>query len=123
MVRAPAQQTPKDRMIRIFIISCYVRMITQGLWKFVDCDRLYCVGVAFFEICAILLPFFPHKPTKMQRAQLLFFAFCAMWDLFKYLFLDPYGIYLYDYMNVGVSLIMTLLTTKYYGRFSKGSWK
>jgi branched-subunit amino acid transport protein len=110
-------------MMRLFIISCWIRLITQAGWKFLEYDKPYSVGIAFFEASALGLALYGKlRMTNWYRYQLSFFLFCALWDLFKYLFLDPYGMYLGDYINVGISAIVTIIIILY-GRYSKRAWK
>lgn len=83
-------------------------------WRFIGTDgtaNVYAVGVAFFELSAIVMALFPPKksPDTLHQSLLIFFGLCASWDFYKYLFLDPYGIYLFDYINTPINLFVSVV--------------
>lgn len=105
-------------MINFFIIACLFRLVSQMLWRFIGLDGfadLYAIGISVFELAALTLAVFPPKkrPTAFQQSLLIFFGLCAAWDLYKYVFLDPYEVYMWDYINMFVSLAVTLISNKY----------
>jgi hypothetical protein len=89
-------------------------------WAFIGGPVVYHLGGYFFELTAIAYAIFPPKkhPTRLQNALLIFFALCAGWQVIKFLFLDPYGIYFSEYINAGISIIITIAVEKYVFRRS-----
>lgn len=110
-------------MINFFLIACAFRLISQMLWRFIGTNGyagLYAIGLAVFELAAIILVIFPPKqrPKKWQQGFLIYFGLCAMWDFVKYLWFDPYEVYFWDYANIFTSFIATLISNKYVFRYS-----
>ncbi len=102
-------------MTRLFIIAAFIRIVTQMFWAFIGGPVVYHMGMYVFELTAIAYGIFPpkKKPTRLQNALLIFFFLCAGWQVVKFLFLDPYGIYFSEYINAGISILITIAIDKY----------
>lgn len=115
MGRTDTAKTAKDIMTRVFIIAGFVRIATQMAWPFMGGPAVYHMGMYLFELTAIAYAIFPprERPARLQNALLIFFALCAMWQVCKYLFLDPYGIYVSEYVNALISVAVTIAVERH----------
>jgi|SRR5690606_13115784 len=99
-------------MKNIILIACFIRLLTQMFAN----ETLYAIGIFSFELLALI---YAYKTTEgIYKTLFLFFIGIASYDLFKYLFLNPYGIDLWEYLNtiIGILLIALSYAARIYKR-------
>ena len=96
-------------MKRLIYSAIIVRILTQLSCDFITNPfaegLVYAIGVAYFELVAL------YVFTRVLSGKDWFLNFAlglCMFDLFKFLFLMPYEVSIYDYFNVLFGVLFAL---------------
>lgn len=96
----------------LILIACFIRLFTQMFAN----DTLYAIGIFAFELIALIYIYSQSE----YKTLIMFFIGVASYDLFKYIFLKPNGIDVWEYINtiIGLLFIFVKYVIKKSNRFS-----
>jgi hypothetical protein len=86
-------------MKQLIVIACFLRLFTQMFAN----DTLYAIGIFGFELLALI--YFYKQSEGLIKTMLLFFMGVASFDLIKYIFLNPYKIDYWEYINTIIGIL------------------
>lgn len=97
--------------MRLLIYSAiFIRIITQLSCDFITNPiaegLVYAIGVAYFELAALYV--FTRVISKDDSIINFALGLCAF-DLFKFIFLDPFKVNYFDYLNVVMGAIFVVV--------------
>lgn len=94
-------------MIKYLIYSAIlVRILTQFSCEFITNESvqglIYAIGVAYFELVALLV----FTKVVIKEDLIINFALgVCIFDLFKFIFLNPFKVGYFEYLNVFLGII------------------
>lgn len=96
----------------IILIACFIRLFTQMFAN----DTLYAIGIFSFELFVLIYIYSVFE----YKTLIMFFIGVASYDLFKYMFLKPNNIDVWEYINtiIGLLFIFVKYVIKKSNRFS-----
>lgn len=86
-------------MKQLIVIACFLRLFTQMFAN----ETLYAIGIFGFELLALI--YFYKQSEGLLKNTLLFFIGIATFDLIKYIFLNPYKIDIWEYLNTIIGIL------------------
>lgn len=101
----------------LFFIACFVRVASQRVWEYFDNPFIFYIGVAFFELVALVCVrgFMGNKKMFID-----FFIASVLFDIVKYLYFQPYKVTYDEDMGFFIGLIVVILEYVY-RNYIKGS--
>lgn len=115
---ARKQTTKTTKTIIIFSI-CIIRVLSQRFWEIIGSEYVFYGGLATFELTALAL--LRSEVGKYKRF-IDFFIVMAIFDLFKYVWLQPYHITYWEDLGAILGLLFIGLETifiKYVSSFKR----
>lgn len=94
-----------DLLKGLFFLSCFFRITSQRFWETFNSPFIFYLGLAFFELIALISV---RQYMGNKKMFIDFFIVTVLFDLVKYLWLQPYEISYNEDLGfiIGVGLII-----------------
>jgi len=94
----------------LIILACIFRILSQRYWEVLDNPFIFYLGLATFELVALI-----SFRSQMRDFRLFvdFFIVSVLFDLFKYVYLQPYKVSYNEDLTFIIGLVVILIEYAY----------